>query len=206
MLVERSYDFGKTWHVYRYFAYNCHESFPGIPTVSHNITDVICDSRYSSVEPSKHGEVIYRVLPPNMNIANPYADHVQNVLRVTNLRINFTKLHSLGDTLLDDRDEIQEKYYYAISNMIVRGSCSCYGHASRCLPLDGVETNFPDMVHGKCECTHNTKGLNCEQCEDFYNDLPWNPAFGKQTNACKRKCKIFDPFFFELGRYQNVLS
>uniref|UniRef100_W4VRM4 Putative laminin n=1 Tax=Corethrella appendiculata TaxID=1370023 RepID=W4VRM4_9DIPT len=185
MLIERSYDSGQTWHVYRYFAHNCAESFPHAKTEAKNITDVICDSRYSSVEPSKNGEVIFRVLPPNMNIENPYADYVQSRLKITNLRVNFTKLHSLGDTLLDDRQEIQEKYYYAISNMVVRGSCSCYGHASRCLPLEGMRNKI-DMVHGKCECTHNTKGLNCEDCEDFFNDLPWQPALGKQTNACKK--------------------
>lgn len=187
MLIERSYDFGQTWHVYKYFAHNCEQSFPGVPLVSHNITDVVCDHRYSGVEPSKNGEVIFRVLPPNSNIENPYAAHVQKMLKMTNLRINFTKLHNLGDTLLDDRLEIQEKYYYAISNMVVRGSCSCYGHASKCLPLEGVHNNRVDMVHGRCECTHNTKGFNCEECENFYNDLPWKPAFGKQSNACKGK-------------------
>lgn len=82
----------------------------------------------------------------------------------------------------------QEKYYYSIYDMVVRGSCSCYGHASRCLPLPNVLPR-PDMVHGKCECTHNTKGLNCEFCDDFFNDLPWKPAVGKQSNACKSKWK-----------------
>nr|XP_036214745.1 laminin subunit beta-1 [Bactrocera oleae]XP_036214746.1 laminin subunit beta-1 [Bactrocera oleae] len=208
MLIERSFDFGQTWHVYRYFAYDCEESFPGVPIVLRNITDVMCTSRYSHVEPSRNGEVIFRVLPPNINVSDPYATHVQNMLKMTNLRINFTKLHKLGDNLLDNRLEMEEKYYYGISNMVVRGSCSCYGHASQCLPLEGTESNEYDMVHGRCQCTHNTKGLNCETCEDFFNDLPWKPAFGKQTNACKKcecnehavSCHFDEKVFEQSGR------
>ncbi|GAB6026920.1 laminin beta [Chamberlinius hualienensis] len=204
MLIERSYDFGKTWRVYRHFAYDCAESFPNVPVGSpKRITDVVCESRYSSVAPSSGGEVIYRVLQPNIHISDPYTEEVQNLLKMTNLRINFTKLHTLGDDLVDNRGEIKEKYYYAIYDMVVRGSCSCYGHAMRCIALPGVPPR-PDMVHGRCECTHNTKGLNCEQCEEFFNDLPWRPAFRNRSNACQKcvchdhasKCH-FDPAVYE---------
>ncbi|KAL7986244.1 hypothetical protein Chor_011410 [Crotalus horridus] len=123
MLVERSADFGRTWQVYRYFAYDCAASFPT-----------------ASLGPLRR------------------VDDVIYLLKVTNLRMNLTRLHTLGDNLLDSRREIKEKYYFAVY----------------------------EMVHGRCVCKHNTKGLNCELCKDFYHDLPWRPAEGRRTNACKK--------------------
>ena len=41
-------------------------------------------------------QVIFRVLPPFIPIADPYSEAVQDLLKLTDLRINLTELHTLG--------------------------------------------------------------------------------------------------------------
>ncbi|XP_075455855.1 laminin subunit beta-4 isoform X2 [Ascaphus truei] len=191
MLVERSRDFGKTWKVFRYFAQNCASSFPD---VTHNhaeeVGDIVCDSKYSDIEPSTEGEVVLKALDPSFDIENPYDPYIQDLITITNLRINFTKLHTLGDTLSNRwQSEPLEKYYYAVYEMVVRGNCFCNGHASQCVPVQNMRNdafNQPGMVHGRCVCQHNTDGLNCEKCQEFYYDAPWRPAVGLDDQTCRR--------------------
>ena len=59
MLVERSHEFGKTWHVHRYFAYDGEDSLPGLPTQQpRRLTEVVCSSLYSSQSPSSDGDSV----------------------------------------------------------------------------------------------------------------------------------------------------
>ncbi|XP_043569548.1 laminin subunit beta-4 [Chiloscyllium plagiosum] len=191
MLVERSSDFGQTWRVLRYFAYDCASAFPNIPRgPGQRVDDVICDSKYSDLEPSTGGEVVLKALDPHFQINDPYSHEIRELITFTNLRINFTQLHTLGDTRLRRRQaRANEKYYYALYEMVVRGSCFCYGHASQCIPLENIRGDVFDqqgMVHGRCICQHNTDGANCERCKDFYNDSPWQPAIGSERDECRR--------------------
>lgn len=58
MVIERSWDYGRNWNVYRYYAADCKQTFPDIPNrPQEDVDDVVCTQDFSSVEPSSNGEV-----------------------------------------------------------------------------------------------------------------------------------------------------
>ena len=73
MYIERSFDFGKTWLPYRYFAEDCKESFPGVPRgpVQSLKDPTICEEKYSNVLPASGGEVSV-LYPFLLHLANLY--------------------------------------------------------------------------------------------------------------------------------------
>ncbi|KAH9285907.1 Laminin subunit beta-1 [Echinococcus granulosus] len=193
MYLERSVDFAQTWQPYAYFSNNCPRDFPSIPErPRRSLRDVTCTSIYSQLTPSEGGVVAFMAAPSEMH-ANlpPYSEERQNLTAITNLRVTFTRLNTLGDMNLDNSSAIRRKYYYAMYEWNVWGRCSCFGHATHCKPKSSSEFRNLEKVYGVCECTHNTAGENCEKCASFYQNKPWRPASRHSANACER-CECND--------------
>ncbi|KAG8450908.1 hypothetical protein GDO86_003252 [Hymenochirus boettgeri] len=200
MLVERSSDFGKTWHVYQYLAYDCAASFPHISQGQpHNLQDVRCQKLHG--DPTQGGKIQFSPMEMDFLVPASHSQRIQHLAEFTNLRINFTQL-----TRLPPRRYREPSAFYAVDMMQIHGSCLCNGHADRCVQSSNLERDqYGDIqVYDACVCQHNTVGTYCELCADLFNDLPWRPADVHNPNECKRcncnnhadKCH-FDPAVYE---------
>ncbi|XP_069690531.1 laminin subunit alpha-2 isoform X2 [Periplaneta americana] len=80
-----------------------------------------------------------------------------------------------------DDASVTRRLFYSIKDISIGGQCVCSGHASKC-PQNG-KSGRP-----RCECQHNTCGLNCDRCCPLYNQLPWRPGTpsdGAQCEPCQ---------------------
>ncbi|XP_072522628.1 laminin subunit beta-3 [Salminus brasiliensis] len=183
LVIERTKDFGRTWQPALYMATNCASAFPRVSMASpRNLDNTYCYTLpTTSPNPYQDQRIYFHPLHQYTNINYPPEYKIQEVSGFTGLRVNLTQLGEVPR--LPGRSP---SHFYALKEIKVTGSCFCHGHANRCL-LDPNSNYLPTVqVNGVCECQHNTAGVNCERCADFYNDLPWRPAQKDNTHTCKR--------------------
>eukprot|EP00062_Callorhinchus_milii_P022742 gi/632980837/ref/XP_007907258.1/ PREDICTED: netrin-4 isoform X1 [Callorhinchus milii] len=189
MVLERSQDFGESWTPYKYFATNCSHTF-GLHD-DMRVSGAICTSRYSAPLPCTRGEVIFRALSASPELEDPYSLKAQDLLKVTNLRVQLLKRQDCPCLSKNPALKPQHFAHYAIYDFIVKGSCFCNGHADQCVPTADFrpvrDRRLNAQVHGKCICRHNTEGEHCDRCSPLYNDQPWQAADGK--SGAPRECQ-----------------
>lgn len=115
MVIERSMDFGKTWQVYRYFAYDCESSFPGVsvgPMVK--VDEIICDSHYSNIEPSTEGEV--RLDTSDVHVHFSYFSNTSTFDRTRLTTALFSSLWQVIFRVLDPAFRIDDPYSLRIQS------------------------------------------------------------------------------------------
>ncbi|NXJ11488.1 LAMB3 protein, partial [Odontophorus gujanensis] len=182
MLIERSTDFGKTWEVYQYMASDCAAAFPHIPRgAPESWGDARCQTlQVQHGYPMHGGKVKFSVQDLASTITTSHSQTVNKLGQFTNLRINFTQLpHIVHHSYRSPSS------FYAVTEMKVLGSCFCNGHADHCIPARDLHATV-SLVHGSCECQHNTAGPHCGHCAALYNDRPWAPAEDNDPHECQR--------------------
>ncbi|TRY85557.1 hypothetical protein DNTS_017177 [Danionella cerebrum] len=88
----------------------------------------------------------------------------------------------------------------ALSDLQVGGRCKCNGHASRC--------RRDDEGRAVCQCEHHTSGPDCDVCEPFFYDRPWQRATPNQPHPCvpcecnghSSKCRFSMAVYQQSGR------
>ncbi|MFT7810081.1 netrin-1-like [Arapaima gigas] len=91
----------------------------------------------------------------------------------------------------------------ALSDLQVGGRCKCNGHASQC--------HRDAQGRTACQCEHHTAGPDCDVCEPFYYDRPWqratpshpHPCVSCQCNGHSSRCRFSMEVFQQSGRHSG---
>uniref|UniRef100_A0A2K6LKX2 Netrin G1 n=1 Tax=Rhinopithecus bieti TaxID=61621 RepID=A0A2K6LKX2_RHIBE len=182
MILEKSLDYGRTWQPYQYYATDCLDAFHMDPKSvkdlsQHTVLEIICTEEYSTgyTTNSKiiHFEIKDRFAffagPRLRNMASLYGQldttkKLRDFFTVTDLRIRLLR-PAVGEIFVDELH--LARYFYAISDIKVRGRCKCNLHATVCVYDNSKLT---------CECEHNTTGPDCGKCKKNYQGRPWSPG------------------------------
>ncbi|XP_060685613.1 netrin-G1-like [Hemiscyllium ocellatum] len=180
MVLEKSLDHGHTWQPYQFYAVDCLNSFGMESRKARDLTpasvlDIICTEEYSrgyvwKLEKTVRFEIQARFAlfggPRLSDMASLYSrldttKELRDFFTVTDLRLRLLR-PATGPTSVDPLN--LSKYFYAISNLDIRGRCKCHLHANNCIQENGRLS---------CQCEHNTTGQDCGSCKNGFHGRPW---------------------------------
>lgn len=174
------------WTPYQFYSASCRETY-GVQTDqivrAGNEAIALCTDEFSDIAPLTGASVVFGTLedrPSAYNFEN--TPELIDWVTATDVRISLNRLNTFGDEVFND-PQVLKSYYYAISDIAVGGRCKCNGHASKCVYEQ--QHDFEDRL--KCQCEHNTAGVDCSECLPFFNDVPWAQATQLNAHECRRK-------------------
>ncbi|RNA00650.1 Laminin subunit gamma-1, partial [Brachionus plicatilis] len=171
------------WIPYQFYSSNCEYTYtrPNRAIFTReNETSAGCTDEFSDIAPLSGGSVAFSTLEGRPN-AYDFENNqdLKEWVSATAIKITLNRLNTFGDELFGD-PKVLRSYYYAISDISVGGRCKCNGHADNCFTYQ--DQDFEEKY--KCDCKHNTDGVDCEKCLPFFNDRPWAPATLLDGNEC----------------------
>lgn len=183
--ILKSEDYGLTYTDFHYFAASCIQSY-SIPPSSiltyANETSVLCQSIRESHFPGPIS-FIPLVGRPSANDSIPgLSNALYSFISATNIRVVLAEHYSIPNLASDDLG-----FFYALRDVNLIGTCQCNGHGNDC---EAFSDPFLPATFS-CVCFHNTTGINCERCKDFYQDVPWQRVNGSNTFECLRKLLLY---------------
>ncbi|XP_038672697.1 netrin-G1-like isoform X3 [Scyliorhinus canicula] len=180
MVLEKSLDHGRTWQPYQFYAADCLNSFGMEARRAQDLSqasvlDIICTEQYSrgyvwKVDKMVRFEIQERLSqfggPRLSDMASLYGQldtikELRDFFTLTDLRLRLLR-PATGPTSVDPLN--LSKYFYAISNLDIRGRCKCNLHANNCIVKK-------DRL--SCVCEHNTTGPDCGRCRKGYQGRRW---------------------------------
>uniref|UniRef100_A0A8C4VW64 Laminin subunit gamma-3 n=1 Tax=Gopherus evgoodei TaxID=1825980 RepID=A0A8C4VW64_9SAUR len=168
------------WIPYQYYSASCGKTYgkqerqylrPG-----EDEQVAFCAEEFSDISPLSGGNVAFSTLEGRPSAYSfDKSPVLQEWVTGTDLLISLNRLNTFGDDIFKD-PKVLQSYYYAISDFSVGGRCKCNGHANECAPNEVGQL--------ACRCQHNTTGVDCEQCQAFYQDRPWARGTAESANEC----------------------
>ncbi|XP_063724492.1 laminin subunit gamma-1-like isoform X2 [Symsagittifera roscoffensis] len=167
MVIYSKVSFDDEWNAVRFYSVGCMEEFQMDPWYGGVSSGQKCDQSQSGFSPQSGGTVDF--------------SRGQTKIEARYIRLAMLRIHTPRSTsdLLRDNPMYLKSFYYAISDITVRGRCMCNGHANEC--------DLTDPKNKVCVCQHNTDGANCQDCLRFHHNKPWKSLkLGETRFECER--------------------